>query len=154
MRGRGGRDRRGGRRGGGARSPAGWLRDRRGASAVEFALVAPLLLLLVLGIVGLGYVLGVEHSVQQLAGEAARAGLAGLSAAEREGLARRFVGDHVGDYALVAPARLGVAVSDADAFRVTLSYDFSGTFLDGLRALVPLPPTRVERAATIQRGGY
>lgn len=129
-------------------------RDRRGTSAVEFALVAPLLLLVVLGTVGLGYVLGVQHSVQQLAGEAARAGLAGLSAAEREGIARRFVGDHVGDYALVDRTRLDVAVSDADAFRVTLSYDFSGTFLDGLRALVPLPPARLERAATIQRGGY
>ena len=44
----------------------------KGAVAVEFALIAPLLIALVFGIISFGYLFGVSHSVQQLAAEAAR----------------------------------------------------------------------------------
>jgi Flp pilus assembly protein TadG len=49
-----------------------WVRCRRGASAVEFAIVFPLFLFALFGIVMYGAYLAVVHGVQQLAAEAAR----------------------------------------------------------------------------------
>ena len=46
--------------------------DERGASLVEFAVLAPLLLILVLGIVEFGWLFGQNNSVRHAAGEAAR----------------------------------------------------------------------------------
>ena len=48
-------------------------RGRRGAAAVEFALVVPLLLLIVLGIVDFGFMLSDRQAVSQAAAEGARA---------------------------------------------------------------------------------
>ena len=45
----------------------------RGAAAVEFALVAPILLLLVFGIIGYGYMLSFRQALSQGAAEGARA---------------------------------------------------------------------------------
>lgn len=47
--------------------------DERGASLVEFAVLAPLLLILVLGIVEFGWLFGQNNSVRHAAGEATRA---------------------------------------------------------------------------------
>ena len=48
-------------------------RDDTGAAAVEFAVVAPLLLLLLFGILGYGYMLSFRQALSQGAVEAARA---------------------------------------------------------------------------------
>jgi Flp pilus assembly protein TadG len=45
----------------------------RGAAAVEFALVVPVLLLLVFGIIGYGYLLSFRQALSQAAAEGARA---------------------------------------------------------------------------------
>ncbi|MBZ5733172.1 pilus assembly protein [Nocardioides sp. TRM66260-LWL] len=47
--------------------------DERGAAAVEFALVAPLLFLILFGIISYGYMLSYRQSLSQGAAEAARA---------------------------------------------------------------------------------
>ncbi len=51
----------------------GKLRDERGASAVEFGLILPLLLLLVLGIVEFGHAFQVHGTLSSAAREGARA---------------------------------------------------------------------------------
>jgi Flp pilus assembly protein TadG len=48
-------------------------RSERGAAAVEFALVAPLLLLLVFGVISYGYMLSFRQALSQGAAEGARA---------------------------------------------------------------------------------
>lgn len=48
-------------------------RDARGAAAVEFALILPILLILVFGIINYGDMLSVRQSVSQAASEGARA---------------------------------------------------------------------------------
>lgn len=49
------------------------LRDARGAAAVEFALIMPILLLLVFGIISYGYMLSFRQAISQAAAEGARA---------------------------------------------------------------------------------
>lgn len=48
-------------------------RDARGAAAVEFALIMPILLLLVFGIISYGYMLSFRQAISQGAAEGARA---------------------------------------------------------------------------------
>ena len=62
-------------------------RCRRGVAAVELALILPILLALLMGIVSYGDYFLTAHLVQQAANDAARASLAGLDAQERKSIA-------------------------------------------------------------------
>jgi len=53
----------------------GLRRDPRGAAALEFALVAPILLLLIYGAISFGLVLSVKHVMTESASEGARAAI-------------------------------------------------------------------------------
>lgn len=131
---------------------------RRGTAAVEFALVVPVFLCLVFGIVSLGAYLTVVHGVQQLAAEAARVAVAGLDDGERDRLARGYLSGNIAYYPLLSPARLTVDRCATDAasgvFSLTLRYDLSDMFIFSLPAFAPAPPRAVVRSAAIQRGGY
>lgn len=130
-------------------------RCARGASAVEFAVLLPLFLVLVFGIVVFGSYLTMVHGVQQLAAEAARCSVAGLSEAERVSLAESYITANAGSYPLLQPAHLSVsaATSGSDVFVVTVNYDASGNFLLAL-PFVPSPPTTIVRSAAIPFGGF
>lgn len=131
---------------------------RDGAIAVEFAIIAPLFLMIVFGIVMYGSYLAVIHGVQQLAAEAARSSIAGLNESERSSLANAYVTGNVKSYPLIDPARLTVNAatsgSDANVFIVSVNYDASGMFIYSLPTFVPVPPSTVVRSAAIPRGGY
>jgi len=132
--------------------------DSSATTAVEFAFVAPLLLLLLFGIIGYGHAFGVYHGVQQLAAEAARASVAGLDDAERERLARDFVTRSVGSYAFLDPSKLTMRTTalgaPAPSFEVAILYDYSDSAFSRLSSIVALPVPVVERRAVVQRGGY
>lgn len=132
--------------------------DQMAATAIEFAFVAPLLLLLLYGIIGYGHAFGVYHGVQQLAAEAARASVAGLDDAEREQLARGFVTRSIGSYAFLDPSKLTVRTTSqgapAPSFEVAVAYDYSDSIFNRLNSIVALPTPVVERRAVVQRGGY
>lgn len=131
---------------------------RDGAIAVEFAILAPVFLMMVFGIIMYGSYLAVIHGVQQLAAEAARSSVAGLNESERSSLANAYVTGNVNSYPLIDPARLTVSAAtsgaDANVFIVSVNYDASGMFIYSLPSFVPVPPTRVVRSAAIPRGGY
>ena len=133
-----------------------WILDRRGATAVEFALVAPMLILLLFGIVAFGAVLSVQNGLQQLVAEAARASVAGLSDTERTQLAQAVVTANAGSYAFIDPTKIGLSTSDptVSSFKVTVTYDMSGLFAYGLLSNLPLPNPAVTRSAVVQRGGF
>jgi Flp pilus assembly protein TadG len=135
-----------------------FLFARAGVAAVEFALLLPVLVLLLYGIFAASWVLTIEHGMQQLASEAARSAVAGLNDSERDGLARTYVTSQVGTYAFMNPSALTVSTSTSDptlSFTVTTSYDLSTSPLCSffLRFL-PLPSTVVTRSATIREGGF
>lgn len=123
-------------------------RCRRGANAVEFALVAPILFLLLLGIAYVSVYLSVGHSLAQLAADASRYAMVGLTADERQTLAQQWVNEN--RYGLVNPDRLQMAADENDgALRVSLAYDM--TYLPAppiVSAVIDLPD-RMERSATV-----
>ena len=128
-----------------------------GASAVEFALVAPVFLLMLFGILVYGQYLSLTHSVQQLAAEAARQSLGGLDTAERAALADAYLEANAQFYPLVDVHRLQVSAApasdDPDIFVVTLSYNLKDTLFDIVPQFLKPRPVLVASAA-IERGGY
>lgn len=128
-----------------------------GASAVEFAIVAPVFILLVLGMIAYGIYFGAAHSVQQLAADAARTAIAGLNETERQALAQKFIDTNGGGYVFIEADKLEVRVADnpddAQQFVVSVKYDAANLpiwhFLDRL----PLPGKTISRSSTIRIGG-
>ncbi len=135
-----------------------FLAARDGAIAVEFAMIAPVFLMILFGIIMYGSYLSVVHGVGQLAAEAARSSVAGLNESERSSLANSYVTGNVNSYPLIDPAHLTVNAatsgSDANVFVVTVNYDASGMFIYSLPTFVPAPSSTIVRSAAIPRGGY
>lgn len=132
--------------------------DNSGSAAIEFALIAPILIIILSGILCYGVYYGAANSVQQIAADAARASVAGLNDAERASLARSHVAQAAPSFVLVNPSRLTVKANpssaSADLFEISVSYDASSLAIWAFSGLLPLPPRVIVRTAAIQRGGY
>lgn len=132
-----------------------FLGDTSGAIAVEFALVAPVFIFLLIGMLVYGGWFWMAQGVQTLSTEGARAAIAGLDAAERESLARAAVLEGAAGAGAFQIDDLDIQVSsDARSIQVTVSYDTSGHPLMVLSQLVPSPPRAITRNSTIRIGGY
>lgn len=118
-------------------------------------MLLPLFLALVFGIVVFGAYFTMVHGVQQLAAEAARSSVAGLSEIERVSLAENYVTTNAGSYPLLQPGHLTVsaATSGSDVFVVTVNYDASDNPIFTL-PFVPAPPSTIIRSAAIPFGGF
>lgn len=134
------------------------LTDERGTAAVEFALVLPVLLMVLLGIVAYGIYFGAAHSTAQIAADAARASVAGLSDAERSSLALQQIEVTATNYPLLKPSGLSASAAplpeDPTSFQVTVAYDARDLPIWGAAAFLPLPSQKILRTAVIKRGGY
>jgi Flp pilus assembly protein TadG len=134
-----------------------FVRCQRAAGAVEFALLVPLFLTFVFGIVVFGSYLAMVHGVQQLAAEAARSSVAGLTNSERNSLATSYVSANAATYPLLAPAHLTVnaapSASNANVYVVTVNYDASTSFIYHM-PFVPAPSSTIVRSAAIPYGGF
>ncbi|MBP1850973.1 TadE/TadG family type IV pilus assembly protein [Rhizobium halophytocola] len=132
------------------------LSDTRGAAAIEFAILAPVFLLIVFTMIGYGIYLAASHSVQQLTADAARTALAGLTESERTRLADDYIRGTADDYAFLDKNRFHVSVSDdrnsPNQFTVAISYDASALPIWNLYTFV-MPNQRIDRHATIRIGG-
>lgn len=134
--------------------------SRSGVAAIEFAIVAPVMLLILIGTIVYGLYFGTVHAVQQLAADSARASVAGLTDSERTQLASRHALLGAGNFFLLERSRLKVdAAPDSDdgsgsTFVVTLTYDASNLPIYAFGNLVALPPPMISRSASIRRGGF
>src|SRR5690349_20731691 len=120
----------------------GFIRDRRATSAVEFALIAPFLLLLVAAILAYGSIFATSLSLQQIAAETARATIGGLSDAERKTLAQTKLAAIADDYPLLDVAKVTFDFDEgtgSEMSRITLHYDMTGHPAYALDNLLPLP---------------
>ncbi len=135
-----------------------WLRDRSGVAAIEFAIVGPLFFLVLLGVLIFAIYFGTVHSVQQLAAEAARATIQGITEKERADLAKNQVANIVSSYPLIDRNYLTVTAetspADANLFNVSISYDASRSIVFAFEGLIPMPPRTIARSAVVRRGGY
>jgi Flp pilus assembly protein TadG len=130
------------------------LRDCRGATALEFALISPLLIMMLGGIIDYGNYFATAHAVQQTVNDAARAALAGVTAQERLDIARTTAADDLVDYAFLTPGHGTVSLVESEAsIEVTLQYVPDGGSFE-LMPLAPGLPGQVTRTAVIVRGGY
>ena|SRR5687768_10807229 len=130
------------------------LRDRSGAAAVEFAIVSPLFIFLLMAFLVYGGWFWSAQSVQHLAAEGARAAVAGLGADEQRSLAAQAVEGGARGAGLRGD-KLGVLVSTSSAaVQVTVNYDVSEDPLMALAGLVPAPPRTIVRTAVVRVGGY
>jgi Flp pilus assembly protein TadG len=128
-----------------------------GAAALEFAILAPVFLLFVSGLLAYGIYFGAAHSVEQLAADAARTSIGGLTDTERATLVGRYLADSASSYLLIDPEALhysvGLLPSDPDEYRVTVSYDASNLPIWDLYVPLPLPSHTITYASVIRIGG-
>jgi Flp pilus assembly protein TadG len=138
-----------------------------GVVAVEFALVAPLFLLLVFGTMIFALYFATFVAVIHAASEGARASIAGLTNAEREQMARARVEALFQAYQpLLKPGRATtltqpVLAGAVPSYRVSVTYpisDFGFDWFFGFMNAVSggggAAPTTVSYSITVANGGY
>ena len=125
-------------------------RDRRGTAMIETALLLPLFLMLLLGILIYGQYFLLAHSVQQAANDGARAAITGLDAADRRAVAIRAIDRSmhgVGGYR--SELRSVLVSENAQAVTVDLAYHVpEGNLLRS--TLVPTPGDIIRASATFE----
>ena len=121
-------------------------RGERGAAIVEMALVLPLLLALLMGVLVYGHYFKLAHSVQQAANDGARASIVGLDAADRSAVASRAVGRSL----QAVDGTHSVAVSETSE-AITVAVTFTAPQDSFLRSsFVPSPDNVIRARATFE----
>ncbi|SMQ85645.1 Flp pilus assembly protein TadG [Devosia lucknowensis] len=131
--------------------------DTSAAAAVEFAILTPVYLLMLAGMLAYGIYFSAAHALQQLAADAARTAIAGRDTAERNRLVTDFLARNASAYMLIDPTllrhRVGDSLTDPNQYEVHLSYDATRLPIWNLYPPLPLPDTTISYGATIRRGG-
>lgn len=133
----------------------GFLRDKRAASAVEFALIAPFLLLLVAAIMAYGMIFATSLSLQQIAAETARATIGGLSDTERRSLALIKLAAIGDQYPMLDVSKVTFDFDEGmgkELSRITLHYDMSQHPAYTFDKLLPLPKSPISYSLIITDG--
>lgn len=134
-----------------------WARNEAGTAAIEFSILTPVFLLMLTGMMAYGIYFGAAHSLQQLAADAARTSIAGITPRERETLVTNFITRNASAYMLLDRANLSYTITDSptdpDQYLVRLTYDASDLPIWNLYPPLPLPSPILESAATIRLGG-
>lgn len=126
--------------------------DRRGSAIIEFALLLPVLAALLFGMLAYGQYFLLAHSVQQLANDAARATVGGLTRDERAQLATDTVSAELPRLKAMPPARVTTRVEENNGLvTVAVLLDAGNVPLFHL-SLVPMPDPMIERRAVIRAG--
>ena len=137
--------------------PRSLTKDSAGTAVVEFAILTPVFLLMLTGMLAYGIYFGAAHSVQQLAADAARTAVAGIDVNEGRQMVRDYLRHNAGAYMLIDPLRLSFEVlvsgANADQYRVELRYDTADLPIWNLYPPLPLPSREIVHGATIRRGG-
>ena len=126
--------------------------DRKGTAIIEFAILLPVLVTILMGMICYGLYFGAAHSVQQLSADAARHSIAGETLAERRTMVTAHVGTHGPSYFLVRAERLSEVSATEQAggrLRVRISYNAAWLPIFGFSKLLPLPPSTITRDCVI-----
>lgn len=119
-------------------------------------MVAPLFVILLLTTFAYGIYLSTAHTLQQMAADAARTSLAGISIEERLALANDFIGTVSLEGSFIKRSSLGVNIkqdpANSERFSVVLTYDARNLPIWQLYSFAMPDPT-IRRLATIRMGG-
>lgn len=132
---------------------------RAGTAAVEFALVAPLFMMLTIGILTFGLYFGSLIAVTNAAAEGARASVAGLNDTERGSLASQAATTSFASYApFLIQSYMAVTAQadpqDAERFQVSVTYDFASFDILKISSLVPVPVQKPSITVSVADAGY
>lgn len=138
-----------------------WLklqRCDRGIAALEFALLAPALLMLAFAIVVYSIYFSALMGVRQAASEGARAAMAGLSSAERAGLAETQAASVLQRYGSIigsnpAPEITAAPISTG-VFEVRVRYNIAAHPIMQVGFFIPLPDPQLEATVVVTNGSY
>lgn len=122
---------------------------------MEFALIAPFLLLLVAAILAYGSLFATSLSLQQLAAETARATIGGLTDVERKSLADAFLAANSGSYPMLKADHVTFTFDNgggANLSKVKLSYDLTDHPAWALNQLLPMPPNPMTYTMVVTDG--
>lgn len=133
-------------------SRRGASRPQDGAAVVEFALVVPLLLAILCGVISYGYMLSFRQAMSQGAAEGARAAAVWAAAyttaqdAERTAAARAAIGQATDSYGVDCDSGATCTVTivpcaTARCVRVTVTYPYGTDPLTPQLPFVPMPDT-------------
>ena len=127
-------------------------------AALEFALLAPALLMLVFAIIIYSFWFSALLGVRHAAAEGARAAMAGLSAGEHTTLARTRAQAVIDGYgALLSSGGTPSVEAQPDGrglFKVQVRYDMSRSRLIRYANFIPLPSTTLGATVTVTNGSY
>lgn len=124
--------------------------DRDGTVLIETAIILPLLVMFLCGIISWGTWYMAAHGIQEAANEGARAAIQGIDATERDQLARAAVSASAGTATLINPQLLTTTLSlNGSYLTVRLSYDVTRMPLFRM-SMVPLPGNAISRSATVK----
>ncbi|MGI3166918.1 TadE/TadG family type IV pilus assembly protein [Pseudooceanicola sp. 200-1SW] len=111
-----------------------FLRKEDGATAVEFALVLPVLLTILFGIICFGQYFAIANSLQQLAAEAARHSVSGLAESERANLAAAYLDATGARFSFLGADKVSSTVTmipgAVPAIEIAVTYDLTGSAVD------------------------
>ena len=134
------------------------LHCQNGIAALEFALVAPALLMLIFAIIIYSFWFSALLGVRHAAAEGARAAMAGLSSSERADLARARAQAVINGYGTLLGSGgtpdIQAQPDGIGQFKVQIRYDMSGSPLIRYASFVPLPSTTLGATVIVTNGSY
>lgn len=128
----------------------------RGTAALEFAIISPIFILVLMTLIAYGIYLSAAHSIQQIAANAARTAVAGVTETEREQLVNTYITTSTLNDAILNRSKFTVNVApdpgNANQFTVSLVYDAQDLPIWNLYSFA-MPSKTITRTATIRMGG-
>ena len=110
-------------------------------------------MMILLGMLGYGQYFLIAHSAQQLANDAARATISGMSPAERLSLANAAMASELPNLPSITANNATLTVTEAlPSVTVHVRVDASAIGLFRVN-LLPMPSSTIDRSAVIQQGG-
>lgn len=134
------------------------LKNESGTAALEFAIISPVFLFMIMALLAYGLYFGAAHTVQQISANSARAALAGLDLEERRSLAVANAFAWAGTSGLVRSDGLSVDVTEdvdrPELIYVTVTYDATSLPIWNLGPPLPLPGKTIRHVSVIRAGGF
>jgi Flp pilus assembly protein TadG len=119
-----------------------YLISTQGTTAVEFALVAPVFILLISACLGYGLIFFTSVSLHQLGADVTRATIGGLDLAEKRSLAESHLTNSSREYALIDDDMVSIDVqydASTQSTVVLITYDSTGHPIEIFEGILPMP---------------